>query len=97
MKNTISKAEINRLVTLAPETIAEMSYEEKMATLELVIEAMEQEGTPLELGNKLYFIGNTLSQICAKTLDDTEAKMIQLLGDVQSAKEQLFDPEKDGR
>jgi len=97
MKHSFSAAEINRLVTLAPETIAAMPYEEAMATLEQVVEALEGEGTPLALGLKLYEVGTALSRKCAGDLDSSEARMCQLLGEGPNSRDVPFDPETEGR
>ena len=89
--------EINELIAIKPKEIAGMSYEESMELLERVVAALEQEGTPLELGSKLYELGTLLTRKCGKILDSTEEKMVQLLGDAEDGHEEPFDPEKDGR
>jgi len=94
MKKNFNREEAEELLKLTPEKIMAMSFETAMEYLEKVVELLEREGTPLELGLKLYEIGNTLSKKCGNDLDQTEAKMIKLLGD---KKEEEFDPEKDGR
>jgi exodeoxyribonuclease VII small subunit len=65
--------------------------------LEKVVSALEQEGTPLESGTKLYVLGNTLAKRCSGILDATEEKMSKLLGDAENMTQEPFDPEKDGR
>jgi exodeoxyribonuclease VII small subunit len=89
--------EINELLAITPEEIARYSYEEAMELLERTVAALEQEGTPLEMGGKLYELGTILSKKCSKILDSTEEKMLQLLGDAETGSEEPFDPEKDGR
>lgn len=89
--------EINELIAITPEEIARLSYEEGMALLEKTVAALEQEGTPLELGAKLYELGTLLNKKCSRILDSTEEKMFQLLGDIEDGSEEPFDPEKDGR
>lgn len=90
-------SELKELLALNPEQIEQMSYESAMEKLEVVVEALEQEGTPLELGLKLYELGTRLSKKCGAVLDATEQKMVQLLGDGENQTEESFDPEKDGR
>ncbi|MBU1109402.1 MAG: exodeoxyribonuclease VII small subunit [Candidatus Riflebacteria bacterium] len=93
----LNEEEIIELIKITPEQIEELDYETAMAKLEMVTEALEQEGTPLALGLKLYELGSALSKKCAAVLDSTEEKMQQLLGDLRNQSEAPFDPEKDGR
>ena len=51
----------------------------------------------LELGLRLYEVGTGLSRRCGNVLDAAEARMLQLIGNIESAREEPFDPEKDGR
>lgn len=97
MKNRFSKEQIDELVAINAQRISEMPYEEAMEKFETVVAALEQEGTPLSVGLKLYEIGTALSKRCAGILDATEERMLQLLGDGASATELPYDPEKDGR
>ncbi len=89
--------EIEELIKVEPKEIDKLSYEQTMELLEKVVAALEQEGTPLELGARLYELGTILSKKCGAILDKTEEKMYQLLGDVENPDEEPFDPEKDGR
>ncbi len=97
MKNQLNLTELEALAALTPEMIEQLSYEDAMERLEQTVEALEQEGTPLELGLRLYEVGTRLSRRCGKVLDAAETRMVQLLGNVESATEEPFDPEKNGR
>lgn len=93
----LKESDISELLALSSEQIERLDYETSMQKLEIVVEALEQEGTPLELGLKLYELGTALARKCGAVLDATEEKMVQLLGDGDKASEEAFDPEKDGR
>ncbi|MBI3039594.1 exodeoxyribonuclease VII small subunit [bacterium] len=97
MNNKTGKRNLEFLVKITPKDIEAMSYEDALKNLEEVVEELEREGTQLELGLQLYEIGTNLSKRCSRLLDDTEAKMLQLLGTINSPREENFDPEKDGR
>ena len=85
------------LTALDQKAVEALPYEVAMARLEEVVTALERECTPLELGLRLYEVGTLLSRRCANVLDVTENRMLQLLGDAANAREEPFDPEKDGR
>lgn len=93
----LKESEMNELMNLSAEQIDRLDYETAMQKLESVVEALEQEGTPLELGLKLYELGTALARKCGAVLDATEEKMVQLLGEGEKSSETEFDPEKDGR
>lgn len=97
MSPKFSQTDLEALSKLTAEQITGMSYEMAMSRLEQVVEALEQEGTPLQLGLKLYEVGTALSRRCAGVLDATEARMVQVRGDLEHRTEEPFDPEKDGR
>lgn len=97
MKKNFDRQEVEVLVSLTPEQIEAMPYETAAIHLEQVVEALEKEGTPLDLGLKLYELGSILSRKCGKILDQTEAKVVALIGDSSNPREENFDPEKDGR
>ena len=92
-----SEDDLKTLIKLTDKQVEKMTYELAMEKLELVVEALEQEGTPLELGLKLYELGTLLSKKCENVLDSTEEKMYQLLGTAENKSEQPYDLEKDGR
>ncbi len=88
---------LQELAALDQPAIDGMNYETAMARLEDVVGALEREGTPLDVGMKLYEVGTMLSRRCAGILDATEARMLQLIGEGETARETPFDPDKDGR
>lgn len=93
----LSEKELEELIALPIKKIDKMSYEAAMEKLDIVVNALEQEGTPLEMGLKLYELGTALSKKCGNVLDETEEKMVQLLGTAANKTEHPYDPEKDGR
>ena len=97
MKTAFTIAEIEEMANFPVSQVENLQYEIAMEKLEKVVEALEQEGTPLQLGLHLYEIGTALSKRCGVILDSTEARMIQLLGDGPQTREEPFDPTKDGR
>ncbi len=97
MSPKFSPQDLETLTALTSAQIEGMGYEAAMARLEQVVDALEQEGTPLQMGLKLYEVGTALSRRCAAVLDATEARMVQLRQELDGRKEEPFDPEKDGR
>ncbi|HEY9068757.1 MAG TPA: exodeoxyribonuclease VII small subunit [Candidatus Ozemobacteraceae bacterium] len=97
MKKPSDAKQLEELAALTSEAIAALSYEDAMERLEQTVEALEQEGTPLELGLRLYEVGTLLGRRCGQALDAAEARMVQLLGSAQEAVESPYDPDKDGR
>lgn len=89
--------EIAKIVAMSKEDVEKLDYEAAMSKLEIVVDALEQEGTSLEYGLQLYSIGTLLSKKCSADLDKAEEKMVQLLGTIQNPAEAPFNPEKDGR
>ena len=89
--------EIAKIIAMSKEDVEKLDYETAMSKLEIVVEALEQEGTSLEYGLQLYSVGTLLSKKCSADLDKAEEKMVQLLGTIQNPAEAPFDPEKDGR
>lgn len=89
--------EIAKIIAMSKEDVEKLDYEAAMSKLEIVVEALEQEGTSLEYGLQLYSIGTLLSKKCSADLDKAEEKMVQLLGTIQNPAEAAFDPERDGR
>ena len=92
-----SAKDIAKIVAMSKEDIDKLDYETAMSKLEIVVEALEQEGTSLEYGLQLYSVGTALSKKCSVALDSAEEKMMQLLGTIQNPSEITFDPERDGR
>lgn len=93
----VSTQEIAKIVAMSKEDIANLDYETAMSKLEIVVEALEQEGTSLEYGLQLYSVGTALAKKCGAALDNAEEKMLQLLGTAQNVAEMPFDPEREGR
>ncbi len=93
----INEQELAEILKLNQQQIEQLSYEAAMQKLEIIVEALEQEGTPLELGLKLYQTGNALAKKCGLALDAAEEVMLQLRGTIENPSEAPFDPEKDGR
>ena len=89
--------EVAKIVAMSKEDIEKLDYETDMSKLEIVVDALEQEGTSLEYGLQLYAVGTLLSKKCSAALDAAEEKMLQLLGTIQNPSEQAFDPEREGR
>lgn len=54
------------------------SFEEAMARLEEIVEALESGDCPLEEAMKLYEEGVALSALCGKKLDKARQKMVTL-------------------
>ncbi len=92
-----SEKDVEKLIAMTQEDIDKLDYETAMAKLEIAVDALEEEGTSLEYGLKLYSVGTALSKKCSAALDSAEEKMLQLLGTVQNPSEIPFDPEKEGR
>ncbi len=92
-----TQKEVAKLVAMSKEDIEKLDYETAMSKLEIVVDALEQEGTSLEYGLQLYAVGTALSKKCSAALDAAEEKMLQLLGTIQNPTEQPFDPEREGR
>ena len=93
----INEQELVEILKLNQQQIDQLTYEAAMQKLEIIVEALEQEGTPLELGLKLYQTGNALAKKCGLALDAAEEVMLQLRGTIENPSEAPFDPEKDGR
>lgn len=89
--------EVAKIIAMSKEDIEKLDYETAMSKLEIVVESLEQEGTPLEHALQLYSVGTALSKKCSADLDSAEEKMLQLLGTIQNPAESSFDPEKEGR
>ena len=93
----ISLQEMAELAALSHEQIDGLDYETAIKKLDRCVCALEQEGTSLEMGLKLYAVGTALNKKCSGMLDTAEEKMLQLLGTIQNPAEATFEPEKDGR
>lgn len=89
--------EVAKIVAMSREDIEKLDYETSMSKLEIIVDALEQEGTSLDYGLQLYAVGTALSKKCSRDLDKAEEKMVQLLGTMQNPAESPFDPETEGR
>lgn len=89
--------DVAKIVAMKKEDIDKLDYETAMSKLEIVVDALEKEGTSLEYGLLLYSVGTALSKKCSTALDSAEEKMLQLLGTIQNPSEVPFDPEREGR
>jgi exodeoxyribonuclease VII small subunit len=67
------------------------SFEESIARLEEISEALESGELPLEDAIKLYEEGIDLSKACYKKLEEAELKITQLRKDLQTGESQEFD------
>lgn len=92
-----TEKEVAKIVAMSKEDVEKLDYESAMSKLEIVVDALEQEGTSLEYGLMLYSIGTALAKKCSNDLDRAEEKMVQLLGTIQNPGEAPFDPETEGR
>jgi exodeoxyribonuclease VII small subunit len=97
VKKSSPEIELKALLKLTPADIEAMPYETALEALETVVTALEAESASLEMGLKLYEIGSALGKKCGHLLDQTEARMVQLVGTEAKPAEEPFDPEKDGR
>ncbi|NLM17251.1 MAG: exodeoxyribonuclease VII small subunit [Candidatus Riflebacteria bacterium] len=90
-------SQLENLLKITDEALADMSYETAAANLEKTVGLLEKEGTPLETSLNLYTLGIKFADRCKKLLDETEEKMLQLLGTTENPSEKDFNIEKDGR
>lgn len=72
-------------------TVEELSYEEAMKELEVIVEALEDGQNPLEESIKLFERGQSLVAHCSALLEAAQLKVQKLAGDVISSFEE--DPE----
>lgn len=60
-------------------TMAKKTFEENMAQLEKIVEALEAGNLPLEKALKRFEEGMNLSKACFEKLDETEKKITLLI------------------
>ncbi len=60
--------------------MAEMTFEEAMKELEALVRRMESGEPTLDESIALFQRGVELSKLCAKKLDETEKRIVQLVG-----------------
>lgn len=58
--------------------MADMTYEEAMKRLETIVAKLEGETLPLETSLKLFEEGTKLADLCNRTLDQAEKKILDL-------------------
>jgi exodeoxyribonuclease VII small subunit len=61
--------------------VEELSYEEALAELEGIVEALENEENPLEESMKLFERGQALTIRCSALLEEAQLKVKKLTGD----------------
>lgn len=64
-----------------PKPIEDLTYEEALAELEGIVEALESEQNPLEEAMKLYERGQALVTKCGALLDVAQLKVQNLAGE----------------
>lgn len=61
--------------------VDELTYEEALAELESIVEALESEQNPLEEAMKLFERGQELIKKCGASLESAQLKIQKLAGD----------------
>ncbi|MBL8090383.1 MAG: exodeoxyribonuclease VII small subunit [Anaerolineales bacterium] len=61
--------------------VEELTYEEAMAELESIVEALESDQNPLEEAMKLFERGQALVKKCGAALESAQLKIQKLAGD----------------
>lgn len=64
-----------------PKSVEELSYEEALAELESIVEALEGEQSPLEDSMKLFERGQSLAAHCSALLESAQLKVQKLVGE----------------
>ncbi len=62
-------------------SVEELSYEEALAELESIVEALEGEQSPLEDSMKLFERGQSLAAHCSALLESAQLKVQKLVGE----------------
>jgi exodeoxyribonuclease VII small subunit len=93
----IDEKELVELLSLSHEQIQKLDYETAEQKLQRVVLILEQGDASIESSFKLYAVGTNLNKRCAAILDETEEKMLQLMGTIENPAEAPFIPEKDGK
>lgn len=68
--------------------INQLSYEEALSELEVIVAALDIDQKPLDESIKLYERGQALSDYCANLLDQAELKITKIS---QSGDEEIFE------
>ncbi len=69
-------------MSVLSKNVEEMSFEEAFGELNALVQALEEEGRPLDEAIALYERGQTLARHCASMLEKAELKVRQLNGEV---------------
>lgn len=64
-----------------PKPVEELTYEEALAELEGIVEALEGEQNPLEEAMKLFERGQSLTARCGALLESAQLKVRKLAGE----------------
>jgi len=72
----------------APKPIEELTYEEALAELEGIVDALEGEQNPLEDAMKLFERGQSLVARCGALLESAQLKVRKLAGESLTAFEE---------
>lgn len=69
------------------------NFEDAISQLEKIVELLEKGDIPLEESLELFQKGVALSNYCARKLDETEKKIVQLIEENGEIKEEDFQQE----
>jgi len=69
-------------MSVLSKNVEEMSFEEAFGELNALVQALEEEGRPLDEAIALYERGQALARRCASMLEKAELKVRQLNGEV---------------
>jgi exodeoxyribonuclease VII small subunit len=62
----------------SPKPVEELTYEEALAELETIVNALEGEQNPLDESMSLFERGQALVKRCSELLDGAELKVLEL-------------------
>jgi exodeoxyribonuclease VII small subunit len=72
------------MMAKTPKSVEALSYEEAMAELETIVDALEEGNQKLEESMSLFERGQALMKRCAELLEKAELKVSQLSGETLS-------------
>ncbi len=64
-----------------PDDIAQMGFEQALAELEAIVQALESDEQPLEEALRLFARGQALLAHCTRLLEEAELQVRQVVGD----------------
>ncbi len=64
-----------------PDAIDQLTFEQALAELENIVQALEQDERPLEESLRLFARGQALLAHCTRLLEQAELQVRQLVGD----------------